>query len=92
MRQLVTFDCIISYFDFNISPLHRSLLSPLCTMGFEGLVSADKLGAVYTKEHQLVLSAEGTVQAATYGFHFERLQWLGGLKFALEAWTEPLLG
>jgi hypothetical protein len=60
-------------------------------MGFLGVIPANKLAAVYNvKTKKLTLSAEGVVKGATYGFHFVRDTFMGGLKFTLEAWTGPL--
>lgn len=61
-------------------------------MGFLGLVPADKLAAFYNVETQeLVLSAEGVVIEATYGFKFvpaKDAAWT----YSLEAWTGPITG
>lgn len=62
-------------------------------MGFLGVIPASKLTAVYDIDTQtLTLAAEGTIMEATYGYRFERIPWLGGLKFRLQAWTGPLTG
>ena len=62
-------------------------------MGFFGLVPADKVTAEYLVEkHMLVLHASGTVPVVTTGIRFDRQQWFGALKFALEGWTGPLTG
>jgi len=62
-------------------------------MGFLGPIPASKLAASYDfKTRTLTLSAEGTIQEATYGITFKRLPWMGGLKFILEGWTGPLTG
>lgn len=62
-------------------------------MGFGGLIPADKLAATYDPNtSKLFLSAEGTVPAGTHGIRFERLPWIGGLKFSLDGWTEALAG
>jgi hypothetical protein len=62
-------------------------------MGFLGTIPASKLAAFYdTLQQKLVLSAEGVVKEATYGFNFKRDNFLGGLKFTLQAWTGPLTG
>lgn len=69
------------------------MLFPFITMGFLGPISADKLSATYDpQKHQLTLVAEGTVEQITYGISFERVEWVGGLKFNLEGWTGPLTG
>ncbi|KAA8905685.1 hypothetical protein FN846DRAFT_950250 [Sphaerosporella brunnea] len=60
-------------------------------MGFKGLVPADKLAATYNpKTRKLILVAEGEVQKYTYNIQFERLSWMGGLKFSLQGWTGPI--
>ena len=62
-------------------------------MGFLGLVPADQVTAEYLVEkHALVIEASGTVPVVTTGIRFDRQQWFGGLKFALEGWTGPLTG
>ena len=47
------------------------------------LISADSLHATYLSE--LVLEAEGQVSQGVYDIHFERVPWIGGLKFKLVA-------
>ncbi|KAL8935864.1 MAG: hypothetical protein Q9216_005215 [Gyalolechia sp. 2 TL-2023] len=60
-------------------------------MGFLGLATADELAATYAPgEQTLTLYARGQAPNFTYGFHFKRLTWLGGLKFELLAWSGPL--
>lgn len=62
-------------------------------MGFLGVIPASKLAAVYDIDTQtLTLTAEGTIMEATYGYQFERIPWIGGLKFRLQAWSGPLTG
>jgi len=62
-------------------------------MGFLGLVPADQVTAEYLVEkHELVLQASGTVPVVTTGIRFDRQQWFGALKFALEGWSGPLTG
>jgi hypothetical protein len=59
-------------------------------MGFFGLEPADKLTASYEKAtHSLTLYAEGSVPNFTSGIIFNRVHWLGGLKFSLDGWTGP---
>ena len=62
-------------------------------MGFIVPVSATGLGAVYdSTKRQLLLSAKGNVEEITTNIHFQRLTWLGGLKFRLVGWSGPLTG
>src|ERR1700761_737970 len=62
-------------------------------MGFLGTIPANKLAAAYdVSQKKLILSAEGVVIGATYGFHFDRDNFMGGLKYTLMAWTGPLTG
>lgn len=63
-------------------------------MGFLGTIPADKLSALYdTASQTLILTAEGDVMGATYGFNFKQdTSILGGLRFTLQAWTGPLTG
>lgn len=62
-------------------------------MGFFGPISARYLGAVYdSTKRQLVLSAKGDAEEITTNIHFQRLPWLGGLKFRLVGWSGPLTG
>ncbi|KAF8243673.1 hypothetical protein K440DRAFT_611768 [Wilcoxina mikolae CBS 423.85] len=57
-------------------------------MGFFGLEPADKLAASYVAA-TLTLHAEGTVPNFTSGITFNRVPWMGGLKFSLDGWTGP---
>lgn len=62
-------------------------------MGFFGTVSAKSLGVIYdSTKRQLVLSAKGDAEEITTNIHFQRLPWLGGLKFRLVGWSGPLTG
>lgn len=61
------------------------------TMGFGGLVPASELSAVYDPVKQvLTLAASGEVQNYTYGYKFQRMSWIGGLRFELIGWTGPI--
>ncbi|TGE23930.1 hypothetical protein E5K00_01565 [Hymenobacter aquaticus] len=60
-------------------------------MGFLGLIPATDLAASYNvRTRQLTLFAKGEARDFTYGFTFDRVPSLGGLKFELLGWTGPL--
>jgi len=61
-------------------------------MGFLGPIPADEIGAIYQIQKRiLLLSATGKVLKGTYGINFVRQPFAGGLKFALEGWSGPII-
>lgn len=62
-------------------------------MGFFGLIPANELKARYnTVSKQLILIASGEAVCYTTSITFQRQQFLGGLKFALNGWVGPITG
>ncbi|MCB2408811.1 hypothetical protein [Hymenobacter lucidus] len=60
-------------------------------MGFLGLIPATDLAATYNvRTRLLTLSARGEARDFTYGITFDRVPYMGGLKFQLMGWTGPL--
>lgn len=88
----------VSYY-LLFSPLRSQLDSVIVTlyflvkaiMGFLGPVPADQVTAVYfTRECLLRLKASGNVPPATTGIKFHHDSFVGGLKYTLEGWTDPV--
>jgi hypothetical protein len=62
-------------------------------MGFFGRIPATELKARYnTVSKQLILFASGEAVRSTSAITFQRQQFVGGLKFALNGWVGPITG
>jgi hypothetical protein len=60
-------------------------------MSTRGRVTANELAATYEPLNQvLTVYAKGQNQNSTFGYQFQRLTWVGGLRFELLAWSGPV--